>query len=79
MNRENVIPNGFETWMLFSGRTVSVHVTRRYLTTEDICPNCGSGIRITVAQTIDQRRVYRLECVRCEWVTDALPDPEGVD
>jgi hypothetical protein len=67
----------FEEWSLGTGPLVKVTVIRRYLSTEDICPRCGLGIRVAIGTASGGMQVYRLECLVCEWVTEALPDPEA--
>lgn len=70
--------NHREDWLSHDGRVMSVIILRRYLTTEDVCPECAGGLRIAVGKhTESGEQVYRLECVSCAWTTEALPDPEA--
>ena len=64
-----------ENWEDHNGQNIQVKILRRYITTEDTCPECGGGLKIAVARTTDDQ-VYRLECLACAWRSEALPDPE---
>ena len=67
-----------EVWNSYEGGRCEVDVLRRYITTEDVCPECGCGLRIAIGtETTSREQVYRLECLSCEWVSEALPDPEA--
>lgn len=72
MNTQN------ERWESYSGQNVEVKILRRYLTVEDVCPECEGGLRIAVGKDTESgEQLYRIECLKCSWVTDALPDPEA--
>lgn len=65
-----------EVWVDAEGNDIQVEILRRYLTLADKCPECDGGLRIAVARDSAGEQVFRLECVSCGWVSEALPDPE---
>lgn len=65
-----------EQWENYDNCRVDVEILRRYLTLEDICPECGGGLRIAVG-TMEGEQVFRFECVACPWTSETLPDPDA--
>lgn len=68
--------NRFEQWTHGNGGIRDVEVIRRLICDEDVCPECERTILVAVATTNSGGQVFRLECLFCQWTTDALPDPE---
>ena len=70
--------NTCENWGSYDGQNIQVNILRRYLTTEDVCPECDGGLRIAVGRDMASgAQLFRLECVSCGWTSEALPDPEA--
>lgn len=67
-----------EVWAGYNGLSIGVSVINRYATTEDVCPECNSGIRIAVGKDIESgEQLFRIECLKCGWTSEALPDPRA--
>lgn len=66
----------FERWAFGDGNRRRVTILDRHHCDEEVCPECGRGIRVTIAKAPDIGQVFRLECLFCHWTTNALPDPE---
>ena len=60
------------------GERVWAAVMYRYTSAAERCPHCEAVIRVAIASVGDGVIVFRLECLACGWMTEALPDPEAI-
>ena len=66
-----------ELWNTWKGEMEVTITDDSALTLDDVCPACGGALGIIKATIAGEEHIFRLQCIRCSWVSVALPNPEA--